>query len=815
MSALEQSGKKKRVLLAAAESTLRFKLLTHLNKAGFEVELASNAPIALKKLSEGNVDVLALDTGLPEMKGDDLIQEAKQLDGLNPRPIFVYVSTGSADSWKRRAAKLGIVKAFDKETSPEFFVSELVSHLGYTNVRPITPKVPERNPAQRKAVVPELPADIKGFEIAWQKPKSTASAPAPKVAAPRPEPVVPVGDDEPPADNEPARNKYWQAKVKEVGVENMRLQEKLLNLTRERDHLTELMRTEGGEQLQRARMAAEAAEAARQTEIARAEKLEAELAQLRLQHEKSASKVSEEARVAAESKRHNEFLEQQIAKNNAEIARMRSELENRVAESGAAENELQRQVAEAKATAQAAEATARQEIEKANRFQGELARLLQSRAELNGKFSETQLHNEKLTKELERLRAENTASEAELRQQLEAARTAAQNAQNAISEETAVFSRSRDKLLALQHEHDDLRARFSAEQQTSASYKRRAENLEEQLRDVTAQFTRAKGELELRANERSVREGDLVKQLAAAKSAAERAEALNKEEASRVFRLETELNALRQSRTELTDKLHAEQRVRTEAARELERLKSEAHQQKLELASGIREQLQAAQAAAVRAKEELQTVRRAKDELAARVSAAEETADCASNAYKREISRAEKLEKELISLRKARTQLTERLKGEQDEAEKFKRRVKDLAEDLERAKSELESEMASRKRLRDGGALPAEMTAVDQRVRNSVNALSRATADLEKERKRLESVSRRDPVDAAKVGKAFINTYRKQLRPPADTLLQTIRRLVNVSVEHDQKRLAETALENAVILQTRLSEEPLVPTELK
>ncbi len=813
MSALEQSGKKKRVLLAAAESTLRFKLLTHLNKAGFEVELASNAPIALKKLTEGDVDVLALDTGLPEMKGDDLIQQARQLGGLNPKPIFVYVSNGSADSWKRRAAKLGIVAAFDKETSPEFFVSEVVSHLGYTNVRPIATKGPERTTPQRKVVVPELPPDIKGCEIAWQKPKS--SAPGAKAATPRQEPVVPVGEDEPPVENEPARTKYWQAKVKEVGVENMRLQEKLLNLTRERDHLAGLMRTEGGEQLQRARLAAEAAEAARQTEAARAEKFEAELAQLRLQHEKSASKISEEARFAAESKRHNEFLEQQIAKNNAEITRLRAELENRVAENGAAENDLQKQLVDAKATAQAAEATARQEAEKANRFQAELARLLQSRAELNGKFSETQLQNEKLTKDLERLRAEHTASEAELRQQLEQARTAAQNAQNAISEETAIFSRSRDKLLALQHEHDDLRARFSAEQQTAASYKRQVEELEERLRDVMSQLTRVKTDLELRANERSVREGDLVKQLAAAKSAAERAEASQKEEAARVFRLETELNALRQSRTELSEKLHVEQRSRTEAVRELERLKSEASQQKLELASGIREQLQASQAAAAKAREELQAVRRAKDELAGRVASAEETADCASNAYKREISRADKLEKELVSLRKARTQLTERLKDEQDEAEKFKRRVKDLAESLERAKAELESEMSSRKRLRDGGALPAELSAVDQRVRSSVTALSRATADLEKERKRLESVSRRDPVDAARVGKAFINTYRKQLRPPADTLLQTIRRLVNVTVEHEQKRLAETALENAVILQTRLSEEPLVPSEVK
>jgi CheY-like chemotaxis protein len=813
------SERKKRVLLAAAESTIRFKLLTHLNKAGFEVELASNAPIAAKKLAEGNFDVLALDSALPEMKGDDLIQDARQQDGIHPKPIFIYVTNGSADTWKKRANKLGNAKAFDKDTTPEFFVSELVAHIGFANVKPAAIRGPDR-PAQRKAVVPELPADIKGFEIAWQKPKADttvrakASAPPP-VPARVPEPIQPVDEEEPPADNEPARNKYWQAKVKEIGVENMKLQEKLANLAKERDHLATLLRSEGGEQFQRARAAAEAAEAGRQTERSRAERLESELGQLRLVHEKLSAKVSEEARVAAETKRHNEFLEAQIAKHNSEMSRLRSEFENRAAEHGTLEHDLAKQLAEAKVTAQTAELNARQEAEKASRFQAELARLLQARAELNGKFHETQQQNDKLVKELEHVRAEHSATQAELRQQLEAARQAAQNAQNAINEETAMFSRSHEKLLALQREHDDLRQRFAGEQQAAISYKRQVERLEEQLRDATAQLTRVKSELEVRVSERSSREADLIKQLAAARAAAERAEAGSKDEIAKAARVEAELNTLRHARSEWNEKVAVAERIRAEAQREVERLKSELQQQKLELASGIREQLQAAQSAASHAREELQNVRRAKDELAARIAAAEETADCASNAYKREMSRAEKLEKELIALRKARTQLTERLKDEQDEAEKFKRRVRDLAEDLERAKAELEGEMASRKRLRDSGALPAELSAVDQRVRNSVNALSRATADLEKERKRLENVSRRDPVDAARVGKAFINTYRKQLRTPADNLLQSIRRLVNVSHDQEQKRLAETALENAVVLQTRLSEEPILPVDVK
>ena len=48
MSAVD-SGKKKRVLLVAEESPARYRLLTQLHKASFEVDLAANGAIGLKK----------------------------------------------------------------------------------------------------------------------------------------------------------------------------------------------------------------------------------------------------------------------------------------------------------------------------------------------------------------------------------------------------------------------------------------------------------------------------------------------------------------------------------------------------------------------------------------------------------------------------------------------------------------------------------------------------------------------------------------------------------------------------------------------
>jgi hypothetical protein len=55
-----------------------------------------------------------------------------------------------------------------------------------------------------------------------------------------------------------------------------------------------------------------------------------------------------------------------------------------------------------------------------------------------------------------------------------------------------------------------------------------------------------------------------------------------------------------------------------------------------------------------------------------------------------------------------------------------------------------------------------------------------------------------------------VNSFRSQLRAPADTLMQAIRQLLEVSLEDDSKKLVEKVLENALLLQTSLQDEALV-----
>jgi len=81
---------------------------------------------------------------------------------------------------------------------------------------------------------------------------------------------------------------------------------------------------------------------------------------------------------------------------------------------------------------------------------------------------------------------------------------------------------------------------------------------------------------------------------------------------------------------------------------------------------------------------------------------------------------------------------------------------------------------------------------------------------LEKERRRLEATalqSRYSSLDAARLGKAFVNSFRSQLRMPADNLMHSIRRLLESHLEQQQRKLVESALENALVVQASVQED--------
>ena len=181
--------------------------------------------------------------------------------------------------------------------------------------------------------------------------------------------------------------------------------------------------------------------------------------------------------------------------------------------------------------------------------------------------------------------------------------------------------------------------------------------------------------------------------------------------------------------------------------------------------------------------------------------ASQAMADKAQTAYGKEAARANRLENTLQTVKQTKEELQLKLSAERKEASKFKRKAEML-----------EKRLSSRKRGADIAGATGEMSDMDLRVRDSVSALAKATSDLEAERRRLESAalqSRLPSLDATRVGHAFVNSFRTQLRPSADNLMRSIQGLLEFSLESEQKRLAQAALDSALVIQANLQEASL------
>src|SRR3954465_12017761 len=190
MKPLEQPAKKKRILLAEKESTGRYLLLQQLNKAGLEVELAPNGALALKKLAEGEVDAIILDSSLPDIKGQDIIKQIRRKKGLEATPIFVCASDAHMNEWK--GTKTGVTKVFDKKTSTvDEIVADVLAHLGGVRKRPAPLRPSDKNAPEgggsrgSKLNLPPMSDEIRLFEISRDKPMGE-KRPAPATPPPMP-----------------------------------------------------------------------------------------------------------------------------------------------------------------------------------------------------------------------------------------------------------------------------------------------------------------------------------------------------------------------------------------------------------------------------------------------------------------------------------------------------------------------------------------------------------------------------------------------------------------------------------------------------
>jgi CheY-like chemotaxis protein len=121
---------KKRVLLVEDEPLSRALIIQKLEKAGFDVEVAPNGSLALKKLANGHLDAIFIDLMIPDFLGVEVIKEARRDRQSARRPIYVCTNSWPTNLWSQKAAKAGATKVFDKLlTSVDEIVAEVAADL--------------------------------------------------------------------------------------------------------------------------------------------------------------------------------------------------------------------------------------------------------------------------------------------------------------------------------------------------------------------------------------------------------------------------------------------------------------------------------------------------------------------------------------------------------------------------------------------------------------------------------------------------------------------------------------------------------------
>src|SRR2546423_11136760 len=107
-----------RLLVAEDEANLRLVIQKELQRLGFRVDVVPDGEAALRRLEEGNVDVLLSDINMPRMDGMELLRRVRE----RPNPPEVIMLTGHATvETAIEAMKLG---AYDYLTKP-YHITEL------------------------------------------------------------------------------------------------------------------------------------------------------------------------------------------------------------------------------------------------------------------------------------------------------------------------------------------------------------------------------------------------------------------------------------------------------------------------------------------------------------------------------------------------------------------------------------------------------------------------------------------------------------------------------------------------------------------
>jgi chromosome segregation ATPase len=149
--------------------------------------------------------------------------------------------------------------------------------------------------------------------------------------------------------------------------------------------------------------------------------------------------------------------------------------------------------------------------------------------------------------------------------------------------------------------------------------------------------------------------------------------------------------------------------------------------------------------------------------------------------------------------------------------EKLEARLEEASAALKQSQVKVQKQTAERKRLES--LLEETQRKLQEQSQQGASEIGRLQSALQLEsieRRKLESQSmqqRYASLDASRLGRAFVNSFRTHLRPTADHLLQSTRRLLELSPGEEHKKVVEDVLENALLLQTSMQDDARLPGE--
>jgi hypothetical protein len=196
---------------------------------------------------------------------------------------------------------------------------------------------------------------------------------------------------------------------------------------------------------------------------------------------------------------------------------------------------------------------------------------------------------------------------------------------------------------------------------------------------------------------------------------------------------------------------------------------------------------------------------------------------------RKEMADRQVAEEELKAVGDMGAQLRQYLSLFEESKKVFKRTQEQLEAKLQasltavsEAEAKLQKETAERQRLAD--ALATMKRGLNQKSEKTQIEVAKLQSELQVEqfeRKRLEGdaqQSRLATLDSTRLARNIVNSFQRQIREPVDNVMLSTKRLLESELKDDQKRLVESLLENALLLQANLEENAALkdaPTELR